>query len=165
VSQRERWIIYPLLFFCFCMCIKLYWYPEYRDIDPKTVTTQQLILKDEDGRDLLTAGGQPNGDGYLRIFAAPPQDAAGRAPLEAVRLAVSPSRNGVVAAFSGIGQPVVELTGDGRGGNVSLFDPNGRRISVHMPESDPRTAPPRPPVPPTAPSIGAPPTAVGSDAT
>jgi len=168
VSQRERWIIYPLLFFCFSMCIKLYWYPEHRDIKAKSVTTRALVIEDERERQLVVAGGS-NGDGVLRIFGAPPEGAAGLAMLQAVHLGVAPNRRGVVITYSDIGQPMVELASNDRGGALVLLDAIGRREMVlRLPQLDPnnpRTAPVPPPVPPPEPAIAAPPPAVGTSAT
>ena len=175
MSQRERWIIYPLLFFCFAMCIKLYWYPPPRNIKAKSIVCESLSLQDETKRPFVTAGGRPNGDGYLLVHAAPMEGAPGRAPLKAVSLEVLPNRRGVVAAYSEIGQPLVKLIGDNRGGNVVLFDASGRPVLVtHVPRltgtppadpNDPRAAPVRPPVPPAASNVSPAPTTVGSDAT
>lgn len=169
VSQRERWIIYPLLFFCFSMCIKLYWYPpEFHNIKAKSLTCRDLFVKDEYDRLLLTASGV-NGDGVLQLHAAPAAGAPGSSPLVAVRLGTTQNRRGFVAVFSEIGQPLVELASDDRGGNVVLFDAVGRReVVMHLPALDPnnpRSAPVRPPVPPPESPIAAPPPAVGTNAT
>lgn len=165
VSPRERWIVYPLLFFCFAMCIKLYWYPKYRHITAKSVVSEQLLLQDQFSRPVLQAGAQPQAqgsNGYLYLFAAPPPGALGQAPLPAVRLGVAPTRTGVVETMSELGQRLVEVAGDSKGGNVVLFDATGRPLLMASTRGiaalgeDPRAAPVRPPLPPPT---------VGNDAT
>jgi hypothetical protein len=168
VSQRERWIIYPLLFFCFSMCIRLYWRTDFGAIHAESITTHQLSLENEDGRQAIFAGVRRDGAGYLLVYAPPPLGAAGVAPLEVVRLGASGQSAGVVETLSNIGQRTVELSSDGQGGRLMLFDTTGRptiltRAVSHptpvLPSDDPRTAPVRPPIPP----VEAPSTAVGSD--
>jgi hypothetical protein len=164
VTERERWIVYPLLFFAVAMIFRdhpLTTSKPNNVLESRFVICEQLQVVDGDKRVVVHVGSNGSiphpdrprspGSGFVDVF-APASGAAGQTPLKAVTLWVdAKDGQGVVETFNHLGMPVVEIAGDSLGGQVRLNDRLGRLRTVAAPPpatDDPRAAPPRPPVPP-----------------
>ena len=167
VSQRERWIVYPLLFFSFALAIRDQWPPSKPRPDFNVVTCRQLIVKDADGGVAVDIHAQPLGDaagsGVVTVYS--PSQQVGTAKLPAVHVGVKQHGNtgqvyGLVETFGPLGTPATQLTSDLAGGSIRTYDPIGRGVFIgpvrrRVPpqttpdesEEDPRKAKVRPPVP------------------
>ena len=166
MSQRERWIVYPLLFFSFALAIRDQWPPSKPRPDFNVVTCRQLIVKDADGGVAVDIHAQPLGDaagsGVVTVYS--PSQQVGSAKLPAVHVGVKQHGNtgqvyGLVETFGPLGTPATQLTSDLAGGSIRTYDPIGRGVFIgpvrrRVPqatpsqrEEEPRKVTPRPPVP------------------
>ena len=174
MSPRERWIVYPLLFFSFGLAIRDQ-VPDWQSPPEfNIVRCRHLIVEDELGGPAVdihsVKRGSNAGSGVITVYADSPKVGTSKAP--AVRLSVTRKRLGVaekygaVETFGPMGSPATQLIGVQQGGTVRTFDPTGKpRLPVEASrivisgaapekviepdENDPRQATPRPPVPPS----------------
>ena len=167
MSQRERWIVYPLLFFAFTLAMRDQWPTTTEVPEFDVVSCRHLIIRDAQGRpavDLSAQNGGPqDGSGVIVVYGSAPQ--IGNAKLPAVRLFAGDQQGseessfGTISTYGTLGSPSTTLTSDRAGGAIKTFDAVGkqqlvlrlppRRPSAVPPEKDldPRNAPPRPPIP------------------
>jgi hypothetical protein len=67
MSNRERWVIYPLLLFTFLMASRdKYVKPEH--FDCKTVSCRQLLVQSASGRALVTIGSSTDDSGAIVVY-------------------------------------------------------------------------------------------------
>lgn len=174
MSQRERWIIYPLLFFAIAMIIREDFFVRLETkgrVRTKIVECEQVTVTDSQGNPAVQVGSR-GGSGFVRIRARRQDGDLGTAKPVAVELVVTPKLEGAVITRGVLGAPLVELIGDEVGGTVRVYDETGKprgvialvsaRRAERQGESqedsdgpeggdggeDPRTAVPRPPMPP-----------------
>jgi len=165
VSQRERWIIYPLLFFSFALAIRDQWPVAGKSEQFNVLNCRHLVVRDSAGQpavDIHAKHGRNAGSGVITVYG--PSPPVGTAKAAAVRLYVAgesaseAGNYGVVETYGPLGARATQLVGDNSGGTLHLFDPRGkprpvlRLIRSAQPdegpqEDDPRKAKPRPPVP------------------
>ena len=168
MSPRERWIVYPLLFFSFGLAIRDQ-VPEWRPRpDFNVVTCKHLIVQDAQGGPAVDIHAQPGGAnagaGIITVYTGLPKE--GTAKAAAVRLSVAGSqrdgsdRYGAVQTLGPLGSSAIQLTGDRNGGTIHTYDSNGKpRPTLRLVpprqnppeetnhEDDPRKATVRPPSP------------------
>lgn len=135
MSERERWIVYPLLFFSFALAIRdqgLFSREGQRD-EFNVVNCQHLVVRDAQGNvavDIHAKHGKPGvgttGSGVVTIYGATTD--GGSAKPAAVRLYTSEKKPwtkenfGVVETYSPLGSRAAMIAGDGTGGTMFTFD-------------------------------------------
>lgn len=112
MSDRERWIVYPLLFFSFLLGAK------DRIAPPNPLTCgqlecQSLVLKSADGRELVKLG--PTSDGAVLRFYSEPEEWAKNAS-DDIDFKPVPLRQ------------MVEVGADATGGYATMFGPKSAPV-------------------------------------
>ena len=124
MSDRERWIIYPLLFFALSLAARdQLWFlkPKKADFDRTEVEfhsvrcnelrTGQIRIDAPSGKRSVHIGTSVNGGGGILVF--------GRNENQAVAIRVDPLQQaGIVETFHRSGKPLVRLSATDRGGLV-----------------------------------------------
>lgn len=170
MSQRERWTIYPLLFFALLLGLKSQipscnYTGRYHELE-----CRELHVVNRAGELCASIEGKDSGIGVVNVY-GPDKTPVGKLRLPKVQLAVSADgTGGTVETRSVRGMRMVELTSNDKGGEVLVYNQDGlaKRVVLQFfpasifrpatslpaeanPVEDPRSAPPRPPVPPASP--------------
>ncbi len=137
MSQRERWIIYPLLFLTFCLAIRDQWPLAKTSTGMfNAVQCRNLTIVDDRGDPAVVIGtristggpGERQESGQIKILTHEPTD-VGSAKSTAVLLTVSDDYRGVVQANGQMGLQLVQMSGGNAGGRVAFYDEkSGKRI-------------------------------------
>ena len=159
MSQRERWIVYPLLFFSFLLANKDHWPSMETKSNFNVVRCKQLIIEDSQNQPAIDLraqrAGSSEGSGVVVVYGGTP--AVGTAKPAAVRLYVSNQSGatqgmGTVETYGPLGSRATQLVSDSSGGTFIMYTPDGRRKPTlrltRNRSEDPRQAQPRPPVVP-----------------
>ena len=155
MSQRERWIVYPQLFFSFTLAIRDQWPTTDQVPEFNVLYCKRLEVHDGHGRPAVVIdakeGGSTEGSGVVTVYGGSSQ--VGGASQAAVRLFVT-QRNGqatnqfgTVETYGPLGSRATKLTSDQTGGALHMFDHIGKPKQILVPLRPSTPLQPSPPLP------------------
>ena len=134
MSQRERWVVYPLLFFCVMMSIQAQGCPPGKEsVAATSLTCEDLTILDSQGATAVKLGTSKRGVGYVKVYGfsntgnpkkSNPSDVAG------VMLSVD-HHGGIVETSSRAGGALFRTAQNRDGsGRLMVFDEKGNPMFV-----------------------------------
>lgn len=126
MSPRERWIVYPLLFFALGIAFRQHVFlkdtpPPVQQLRAKEVVCENLIITDRDGERAVHMGSKPRGSGFVYVYGWEPNDSSGKLPVIVLQ-ADDANRTGSFKTRTAEGTNLVEVGSHEGIGQLVLYD-------------------------------------------